>query len=60
MSSLLREWLMLTDKVPRGFEKNFPGAKRPSDAAKESGGIKAEAKSEPKTEPVKGARWGAT
>jgi len=50
LASLLSEWRLLTEKVPKGFEKYFPGSRK-SEVKGEGSKSKPESKSEPKEEP---------
>lgn len=51
--SLLQDWHLLWQKVPKGFEKYFPGGKSSGAKPKQEGPIKSEGP--PKSEPVKEA-----
>jgi len=52
--SLLQDWHLLRQKVPKGFEKYFPGGK--NSGVKEEGPARHEAKPEAKADPVKGKK----
>lgn len=54
--SLLQDWHLLRQKVPKGFEKYFPGGKSSGRKAEGPAKPEGQAKPEAKSDPVKGKK----